>query len=259
MPSRSRRARHPWQRKSTKSCQQNHQRVAKDDQEPYEPAPPLFPRDLVWANGARSRVSLRLCQTLGSRVQRCSSAALSFLAASRTAGETRMSWFLAFATGEDLSEGTGVAAALTPAGAPFSADDSSTAEFASGAVITLSIAFYCYLKSLPDCAVRDPVQICEGKGSRAPGRLHRWNFGNRDYLVAGKQKLFCSAHTQMYLGPGPCRTRLSHDDPSGLLRLWQKSGTGCRKQTLQAAIPFRTPCVATSAARGSSDMARRIP
>ena len=111
--------------------------------------------------------------------------------------------------------------------------------------------FYCYLKSLPDCAVRDPVQICEGKGSRAPGRLHRWNFGHRDYLVAGKQKLFCSAHTQMYLGPGPCRTRLSHDDPSGLLRLWQKSGTGCRKQTLQAAIPFRTPCVATSAARGS--------
>ena len=52
------------------SCQQNHQRVAKDDQEPYEPAAPAFPRNLVWADGARSRFSLRLCQTLGSRVQR---------------------------------------------------------------------------------------------------------------------------------------------------------------------------------------------
>jgi hypothetical protein len=50
-----------------------------------------------------------------------------------------MLWFLAFATGEDLSKGAGVPAGATPAAPPFSAD-SSIAEFVSGAVIAFSTA-----------------------------------------------------------------------------------------------------------------------
>jgi len=52
-------------------------------------------------------------------------------------GETRMLWFLAFATGEDLSGTVGATAVPTPAEPPFPAD-SSSADFVSGAVIALS-------------------------------------------------------------------------------------------------------------------------
>jgi hypothetical protein len=50
-----------------------------------------------------------------------------------------MFWLLTFATVEDLSGITGVLAGLTPAG-PLLPDDSSRAEFVSGAVIALSTA-----------------------------------------------------------------------------------------------------------------------
>ena len=52
------------------SGQQNHQRVAEDDQEPHKPAAPSFLRNLVRAGGTRSRFGLLLRQALGSRVQR---------------------------------------------------------------------------------------------------------------------------------------------------------------------------------------------
>ena len=50
------------------SCQQNHQRIAEDDQQPHKPAAPAFLCNLVRAGGTRSRFGLRLRQALGSRV-----------------------------------------------------------------------------------------------------------------------------------------------------------------------------------------------
>jgi len=52
------------------SGQQNHQRVAKDYQEPHKPAAPAFLRNLVRAGGTRSGFGLRLRQAHRSRVQR---------------------------------------------------------------------------------------------------------------------------------------------------------------------------------------------
>jgi hypothetical protein len=108
-----------------------------------------------------------------------------------------MLWLLAFATGDDFSEGAEVPAGSTPAGPPLSAD-SSGAEFVSGAVIALSTA----LPLSQSAWLRGAGSGPHLQGGRFSGTetTQRWP-GHRDYLVAGMQKLFCSAQKQMYAGP----------------------------------------------------------
>ena len=83
----------------------------------------------------RSRSSASACvRPSGAVCNEPSSASPSFPAASRTAGETRMLWFFAFAAIGDASGDGGATAGRTSAGPPFSAGFS-TARFVSGAVI----------------------------------------------------------------------------------------------------------------------------
>jgi hypothetical protein len=128
-----------------------------------------------------------------------------------------MLWFLALATNEDLSEGAGLSAGSTPAGPSFSAD-SSTVEFVSGAVIALSTALLLrYLKSLHGCVVPDLVQICKGKGSRAPRQFNDgfrvteiiWSRGCKNCSVLLKRRCMRVHRTLL--------NALLHDDRSGRL------------------------------------------